>query len=168
MHKTLFILMAGAAMVASGGAQAQNIAKIGQKSDWALYSYNDDKGKVCYTLTIPTDKQPPTLDHGKSMYFVVSQKPGQNVTFEPQFNASYNFQENSKVEVTVGDRKFSMFTKGNRAWMENAAEEPQLVAALRKGSAMKVDAKSQRGTATHYTYSLAGVTAALQSIATCK
>jgi hypothetical protein len=51
MHKTLFILMAGAAMVASGGAQAQNIAKIGQKSDWALYSYNDDKGKVCYTLT---------------------------------------------------------------------------------------------------------------------
>lgn len=168
MHKTLLILMAGAALVASGGAQAQNIAKIGQKSDWALYSYNDDKGKVCYTLTIPTDKQPPTLDHGKSMYFVVSQKPGQNVTFEPQFNASYNFQENSKVEVTVGERKFSMFTKGNRAWMENAAEEPQLITAMRSGSDMKVAAKSGRGNPTSYVFSLKGISAALTEISACK
>jgi hypothetical protein len=33
---------------------------------------------------------------------------------------------------------------------------------------MKVDAKSRRGTATNYVYSLAGVTAALKSIDNCK
>jgi hypothetical protein len=102
------------------------------------------------------------------MYFVVSQKPGQNVTFEPQFNASYNFQENSKVEVTVGDRKFSMFTKGNRAWMENAAEEPQLITAMKSGSDMKVAAKSGRGNPTSYVFSLKGISAALTEISSCK
>ena len=39
----------------------------------------------------------------------------------------------SKVRVTVGDRSFSMFTRGKSAWMENAAEEPQLIAAMRAG-----------------------------------
>lgn len=168
MHKTLPFLIAGAMLAAGGIAQAQNIAKIGQKGDWALYSYNDEKGKVCYTLTIPTDKQPPSLDHGKSMYFVVSQKPGQNVSFEPQFNASYNFQENSKVEVTVGDKKFAMFTKGNRAWMENAAEEPALISAMRAGADMKVAAKSGRGNPTSYVFSLKGISAALTDISNCK
>lgn len=168
MHKTLPFLIAGAMLAAGGIAQAQNIAKIGQKGDWALYSYNDEKGKVCYTLTIPTDKQPASLDHGKSMYFVVSQKPGQNVSFEPQFNASYNFQENSKVEVTVGDKKFAMFTKGNRAWVENAAEEPALIAAMKAGADMKVAAKSGRGNPTSYVFSLKGISAALTDISNCK
>jgi len=165
--KTL-IIAASAILAACGVAGAQNIAKIGQKSDWALYSYNDDKGKVCYTLTVPTDKQPPTLDHGKSMYFVVSQKPGDKVTFEPQFNASYNFQENSKVEVTVDGKTFSMFTRGNRAWMDNAAEEPTLIAAMRAGADMKVAAKSGRGNPTSYVFSLKGISAALKDISACK
>lgn len=168
MYKTLTLTAAALILATAGHAAAQNIAKIGQKNDWALYTYADDKGKVCYTLTIPTEKQPANLDHGKSMYFVVSQKPGQNITFEPQFNASYNFQENSKVQVTVGDRTFSMFTKGNRAWMENAAEEPQLIAAMRGGADMKVAARSGRGNPTSYVFSLRGITAALNEISACK
>ncbi|MGB3503050.1 MAG: invasion associated locus B family protein [Mesorhizobium sp.] len=167
-HTKFLIAAVGLLALGAGTAAAQNIAKIGQKSDWALYSYNDSNGKVCYTLTVPTDKQPPTLDHGKSMYFVVSQKPGQNVTFEPQFNASYNFQENSKVEVTVDGKTFSMFTKGNRAWVENAADEPNLIAAMRAGSDMKVAAKSGRGNPTSYVFSLKGISAALKDISGCK
>ena len=61
-----------------------------------------------------------------------------------------------------------MFSKADSAWMENAAEEPQLVAALRAGRSMTVSATSSRGTNTSYTYSLSGVTAALNSIKDCK
>jgi invasion protein IalB len=168
MNKTLPLLIAGAMLAFGGTAEAQKISKLGQKGDWALYSYNDDKGKVCYTLTIPTDKQPPTLDHGKSMYFVVSQKPGQNVSFEPQFNASYKFQEDSRVQVTVGDKNFVMFTQNNRAWLLNAAEEPALISAMKAGSDMKVAAKSGRGNPTSYVFSLKGISAALTDISNCK
>ena len=148
-------------------ASAQSATKIGQHNAWGTYSYQSDNGKVCYVLTVPTDKQPASLNHG-DIFFFVSQKPGQNISFEPQFIASYNFQENSKVQVKVGDRTFSMFTRGTSAWMENAAEEPQLIAAMKSGSDMRVAAKSGRGNDTSYSFSLRGITAALNSINTCK
>lgn len=148
-------------------AFAQSATKIGQHNAWGTYSYQAQNGKVCYVLTVPTDKQPPTLDHG-DMFFFVSQRPGQKVSFEPQFIAGYNFQENSKVSVTIGDKSFSMFTKGKSAWVENAAEEPALIAAMKGGSDMKVTAKSGRGNPTNYVFSLKGISAALNSIATCK
>lgn len=148
-------------------AMAQSATKIGQHNAWGTYSYQADSGKVCYVLTVPTQKQPTNLDHG-DIYFFVSQKPGQNVTYEPQFIASYDFQANSKVRVTVGDKSYTMFTRGKSAWMENAAEEPQLIAAMRAGADMKVQAKSGRGNDTTYTFSLRGITAALNSIQTCQ
>ncbi len=153
--------------VVAAPALAQSATKLGQHNAWGTYSYAQNNGKVCYVLTVPTDKQPPTLDHG-DMFFFVSQKPGQNVSFEPQFIAGYTFKENSKVQVKVGDKTFSMFTRGKSAWMENAAEEPALIAAMRNGADMQVTATSGRGNPTKYAFSLKGISAALQSIQNCK
>ncbi len=154
-------------VAAAGPAFAQQATKIGQHSAWGTYSYQAKSDKVCYVLTVPTDKQPPTLDHG-DMFFFVSQRPGQQVSYEPQFIAGYNFQENSKVTVTIDKKSFTMFTKGKSAWVENAAEEPVLIAAMKGGADMKVAAKSGRGNATNYVFSLKGISAALTSIASCK
>lgn len=164
------MIAAGMVIAACGaaGAQAQNMARLSQKNAWAVYSYKDDKGTVCYTLTVPTDKQPTTLDHGKNMYFVVTPRQGSNNDFEPRFTASYNLQEKSKVEVTVDGKTFVMFADGNSAWVENPAEAPALVAAMRAGSDMKVAAKSRRGNPTSYVFSLKGVSAALKDVAACK
>ena len=164
------LISAVAGLVLLAGAMpalAQSATKIGQHNAWGTYSYQSGNGKVCYVLTVPTDKQPPSLDHG-DIFFFVSQRPGQKVTYEPQFIASYDFQQNSKVQVTVGGKTFSMFTKGKSAWVENAAEEPLLIAAMRGGSDMKVAAKSKRGNPTNYAFSLKGISAALSSIANCK
>ncbi len=167
MRGTISTITFLALLAASAPALAQGATKIGQHNAWGTYSYATSGGKVCYVLTIPTDKQPAALDHG-DIFFFVSQKPGQNVSYEPQFIASYDFQANSKVQVTIGDRSFSMFTRGKSAWMENAAEEPQLIAAMRAGADMKVKATSGRGNPTNYTFSLRGITAALNSIQSCQ
>lgn len=166
--RALISITAGiVAMAVAGPALAQSATKVGQYNDWGTYSYQADAGKVCYVLSVPKEKQPTSLDHG-DIFFFVSQKPGQNVAFEPQFIASYAFRENSKVTVKVGDKSFSLFTKGKSAWLENAAEEPQLVAAMKAGSAMQVSATSGRGNPTNYSFSLRGITAALDSISACK
>ncbi len=154
-------------VAAAGPALAQQATKIGQHNAWGTYSYQGASGKVCYVLTVPTDKQPPTLDHG-DMFFFVSQRPGQQVSYEPQFIAGYNFQENSKVTVTIDKKSFTMFTRGKSAWVENAAEEPVLIAAMKGGADMKVQAKSGRGNTTSYVFSLKGISAALDSIKSCK
>jgi hypothetical protein len=154
-------------LAVAGPAFAQSATKIGQHNAWGTYSYQAQNGKVCYVLTVPTEKQPASLDHG-DIYFFVSQKPGQNVSYEPQFIASYDFQPDSKVSVTVGDKSYSMFTRGKSAWMENAAEEPQLIAAMKAGADMRISAKSGRGNDTNYNFSLRGISAALESIASCQ
>jgi len=170
-NKTMRALIAMASTVllavSAAPALAQSATKIGQHNAWGTYSYQAQNGKVCYVLTVPTEKTPKNLDHG-DIFFFVSQRPGQASSYEPQFIASYNFQENSKVSVTVDGKSFSMFTRGKSAWVENATDEPALIAAMRNGSEMKVAAKSGRGNPTNYAFSLKGISAALQSIAKCK
>ncbi|MER8375962.1 invasion associated locus B family protein [Mesorhizobium sp. M1338] len=164
----LIAIVSSLVLVATAApALAQSATKIGQHNAWGTYSYQASGGKVCYVLTVPTDKQPPTLDHG-DMFFFVSQRPGQQVSYEPQFIAGYNFQEGSKATVTIDKKSFSMFTRGKSAWVENAAEEPVLIAAMKTGTDMKVTAKSGRGNPTSYVFSLKGISAALTSIAKCK
>lgn len=148
-------------------AAAQTATRISQYNSWGTYSYQAQGGKVCYALSVPTKKVPDGLAHG-DIFFFVSQKPGQNVAFEPQFISGYDMQTNSKVTVTVGNASFPMFIKGRSAWMENAAQEPQLIAAMRGGQTMQIKAKSSRGNDTSYEFNLSGISAALQSIGTCK
>ncbi|MBO6638556.1 MAG: hypothetical protein JJ920_10200 [Roseitalea sp.] len=157
---------AGALVAGSVAAQAQTPQRIGQFNDWGAISYQSGGAKVCYVVSVPLTKQPSNVNHGDN-FFVVTQRRGQNVTFEPQFIAGYTLQENSKVTVTVDGSPFSFFSKDNTAWTENAAQDPALVAAMRAGSRMVVQATSRRGTNTTYEYSLSGVTAALNAIQSC-
>lgn len=166
MRGLFSLLLSLCVAIAAGPAFAQATA-VGQHRDWGTYSYQSDNGKVCYVMSVPKQKSPSSLDHG-DIFFFVSQKPGQNVAYEPQFIASYDFQDGSKVTATVGDRSFTMFTQGTSAWLENAAEEPQLISAMKSGAEMKVAAKSGRGNDTNYTFSLLGLTAALDSIQRCQ
>ncbi len=159
---TLFAILASASM-----ALAQTPKRIEQIKAWGAYSYNSGKGAVCYVLSVPSEKTPSSVDHGDN-FFLVTQRPGQNISYEPQVMAGYNLKSGSKVTVSVDGKSFSLFTKGKSAWLENAAEEPALVAAMKAGHSMTVQAISGRGTNTSYTYSLSGITAALNKIESCK
>ena len=148
-------------------ALAQAPTRIKQHNAWGAYSHAGNGGKVCYILSIPTAKEPADRDHG-DVFFMLAKHPGQNVTLEPQFTAGYPFADESKVILDIDGKKFTMFTKGSNAWMENPAEEPTVVSAMRSGRAMSVAGESRRGTKTSYSYSLSGVTASLNEIQDCK
>jgi hypothetical protein len=103
------------------------------------------------------------------VFFFVSTRPGEKVQAEPSVIVGYTFKTDSKVTVTVDGANFTMFTQGEGAWIENEGDEDRLVNAMRAGSNMKVVGESTRGTSTTYTYSLSGVTAALNESSTiCK
>ncbi|KKX27748.1 invasion associated locus B family protein [Rhizobium sp. LC145] len=154
-------------LASAGIASAQSPTRIQQFKAWGAYSYKSGNNTVCYVLSVPTAKEPAAVDHG-DIFFIVSQRPGQNISYEPQAMMGYTLQANSKVNVTVDGKSFVMFTKDKAAWVENAAEEPALVAAMRSGSSMTVNATSARGTKTSYSYSLSGISAALKQIESCR
>jgi len=151
----------------SATAFAQAPTRIKQHNAWGAYTHTGGSGKICYVLSIPTQKEPSDRDHG-DVFFMVAKHPGQGSNLEPQFTVGYPFADNSKVTLNIDGKKFAMFTKGSNAWMENPAEEPTVVAAMRAGSKMSVTGQSRRGTETRYAYSLSGVTASLNDITNCK
>ncbi|QLF68688.1 hypothetical protein FE840_003490 [Peteryoungia desertarenae] len=154
-------------LASSGIASAQSPTRIEQFNAWGAYSYKSNGGTVCYVLSVPTAKEPQNVNHG-DIFFVVTQRPGQNISYEPQAMMGYPMRPDSKVNVTIDSKTFVLFVKDSSAWVENAAEEPAMVAAMRAGKSMTVKATSARGTATTYTYSLSGITAALNKIEDCK
>jgi len=80
----------------------------------------------------------------------------------------YTVKENSKINVVIDNKTFVKFTKDKAGWVENAAQEPALVAAMKGGPSMTVTAVSRKGTGTSYAYSLSGISAALKQIESCK
>eukprot|EP00913_Durusdinium_trenchii_P019323 g18164.t1 len=111
--------------VGTGLASAQTPNRIQQFKAWGAYSYKSGNSTVCYVLSVPTTKEPANVDHG-DIFFIVSQRPGQNISYEPQAMVGYALQANSKITVTIDKKNFTMFTKDKAAWVENAAEEPAL------------------------------------------
>jgi hypothetical protein len=166
--KTLTAALLAVTAIATS-AYAQAPTRIEQFKAWGAYFYQGGSGKVCYVLTVPDPKQltPANVDHG-DIFFLVTQRPGQNISYEPQAMLGYELQAGSKVNVKIDDRSFTMFTKGRSAWLENAAEEPALVQAMRSGKSMTMGAVSRKGTKTGYVFSLSGISAALKKIENCQ
>lgn len=163
----LLLTLALAGALAATPALAQSPQRIKQNNAWGSYSYQGNDGKTCYILSMPTEKLPSDRDHGE-VFFMLAQHPGQSTILEPQFVVGYAFKDSSKVTLDIDGKKFAMFTRGNNAWMENPAEEPMVVEAMRAGSNMSLSGESRRGTQTNYRYSLSGVTASLRDIAECR
>jgi invasion protein IalB len=137
---------------------------VKQFEDWGVYSYSKGGETVCYLLTVPTSKQPASVDHG-SNYFVIGRAPGAG--YEPQAIMGYELKPGSRAKIAIGDKTFTMFTRGKSAWVLEESREHDVISAMRSGIDMTVEAVSHRGTATTYTYSLNGVTAALKRMASC-
>ena len=164
----LGIATLGATLLTAPAAQAQTPKSIKQHKAWGAYSYQDPSaGRICYILSIPTLKEPADRNHG-DIFFLVAQKPDGSGRLEPQVEVGYPLKSNASVTVNVDGKTFEMFSQGNNAWLKDVSQEPQLVAAMRAGRSMSVSGQSARGTQTKYTYSLSGVTAALNEVGGCK
>ncbi|GGB38340.1 hypothetical protein GCM10011316_07980 [Roseibium aquae] len=159
--KSLGLAIAGLVMSAAA-AFAQSPTLLKQHNDWAAYALTGGSGKVCYALTKPTEMLPGDRNHG-DVFFFVTTRPAEGVQGEPSLLVGYPFRDNSSVTATVDGTNFTMFTNNDGAWVDNAATEAQLVAAMKAGREMRVNGESSRGTKTTYRFSLSGVTAAINT-----
>jgi invasion protein IalB len=144
-------------------ALAENATLLQKSGDWTAFSAAGGT-KVCFAVTQPKDQKPKNVKRDP-VYFYVSAWPGDQVTNEISVKMGYPFKPGATATLTIGTQKFELFTKDEGAFVEKTETEDDIVGALRKGSTMKIDAKSARGTPTSDTYSLNGVSGALDRIA---
>ena len=167
IHRRILLTFAGLALGA-GAALAQPTAGatlLGTFDNWEAYKGTDGgRGSVCYAVSQPQTKDPATAKRDP-IYFLVTTWPGQKVADEPSIIIGYAFKPGTEATVQVGSDKFQFFTKDDGAWLLSRDDEKKLIAGLRSASELTVKAMSKRGTLTTDTYSLKGVSAALDKAA---
>jgi invasion protein IalB len=159
--------LAGLAMAAGvvlpGTASAQNVQYISSSRDWHAFQFSENGGKACYIASKPTKSEPANVRHG-DVFILVTNRPAEKQKNVVSLQVGYTLKQGADVTATIGGKNFQLFTDGNTAWSRDAAADDALVNAMKDGSTLTVKATSSRGTGTNYTFSLAGISAALGEI----
>lgn len=154
-------LIAVSLLAATAHAQAPEAR--GSYNDWRVFTQGADAGLICFAITSPRESAPSSVNHGDVFFMISTWRSGDAVE-QPRFIAGYALRPENPPRVRVGSDRFAMFASGNDGFIEELRDESRLVGAMRRGASMRVEASSQRGTATTYEFSLSGVSAALDRV----
>jgi hypothetical protein len=144
-------------------AQGQEPTSLGEFGAWAAYAYRAQGGKVCYVVSQPKSSTPKAAKRDPA-FLLVTHRPGQAVRNEVSTIIGYPFKKDAIVELTIDTNNYQLFTNGDGAWAETSAKDKEIVGAMRKGQKLTVKGASWRGTETLDSYSLDGISAALEKI----
>ncbi len=154
---------APAATAAAGGAEP---TLIGQYGTWGAYTAMPNGRKVCFALAKPSSSKtnPPNRPRDPA-YAFVSTRPAEKVVNEVSIMIGYALKPGSESSLEVGGSAYAMYTQGDGLWIKNAAEEEQMVSAMRKSAEVTVKGVSAKGTETIDVFSLKGLSQALDRLA---
>jgi invasion protein IalB len=170
-------LFAAAAVLGCAAANAQNNKKkpaspteqavlLAQFGDWGAYKATPGGKKICFALSKPTSAVTDPVGRNRDpSYAFVSTRPAEKVVNEVSMIVGYPQKPGVDATATIGSASYVMYTEKDGAWVKNAAEEAQMVEAMRKGADMVVKSVSTHGTKTTDTYSLKGLSQALDKVA---
>jgi len=152
-----------AATAAAGGAEP---TLIGQFGTWGAYTATPNGRKVCFALAKPSSSKtnPPNRPRDPA-YAFVSTRPAEKVVNEVSIMIGYALKAGSESSLEVGGSAYAMYTQGDGLWIKNAAEEEQMVSAMRKSAEVTVKGVSAKGTETIDVFSLKGLSQALDRLA---
>ncbi len=163
IKKLIIFPLASFATFASSVAYAQNPTMLGTFKYWTAWKSTDANGPICYISSQPQDSKPTNVNRG-DIYFLVIHRKGLGTKNEVQTLVGYPLKENSEPSAIIDGKVYKMLVEGSAAWLASAEDEPAFVDGMKRGAELIVKGTSKRGTNTTDTYSLSGVTAAMNEI----
>jgi invasion protein IalB len=167
--KTLLVAsLAVAGLASPAGAQSQSATPVGTFKDWNVFTANDASGKVCFIASQPTDSKYSKPVSGRDpAFFQITTIPAKSIRNEASSIVGYTFAADAAVTVDVDGTTFKMFLDASypdTTWAQ-PDQEAALVEAMKHGTKLTVNGTSKRKTTVSDTYSLAGISAALDAMA---
>jgi len=139
---------------------------LGQFGEWGAYRATPGGKKICFALSKPTSvTSEPSGRTRDAAYAFVSTRPSEMVKNEVSVIVGYPQKAGHDATAAVGSSTYAMYSQNDGAWVKNAAEEPQMIEIMRRGSDLVVKSESAKGTKTIDTYSLKGIAQALDKVA---
>jgi hypothetical protein len=151
------------ATAVAGSAEPTLISQFGT---WGAYTATPNGKKVCFALAKPSSSKtnPPNRPRDPA-YAFVSTRPAEKVVNEVSVMIGYTLKPGSESTLEVGGATYAMYTQGDGLWIKNAAEEERMVDAMRKAPDAVIKGVSAKGTETIDTFSLKGLSQALDRLA---
>ena len=164
------MILTGVALLAvSGLARADDPVSIGTFEDWESFTYQDQGKPVCYAYSVPKKTESLKKVKRDPIYFLVTNYAGRKVKGQVSTIIGYPFKESSIVTLKIDAASFELYTNGDAAWASSVDVDAAIVKAMKTGKSILVTGTSWKGTETTDTYSLAGISKALDKIDTaCK
>ncbi|KGM89916.1 hypothetical protein rosmuc_00514 [Roseovarius mucosus DSM 17069] len=155
------------AMLITPAAQAQSTStnQVATSTAWSVFEDSDPR--ECWAVSAPTetvntkDGRVVAVRRGDILLMTFF-RPGAGVQGQITFTGGYPFAGGSTVNLNIGGTQFELFTEGEWAWPASAADDAQVLAAMKRGADAVLTARSARGTVTKDTFSLLGYTAAVE------
>jgi hypothetical protein len=166
-QRFLFAALTAAGLLLAAPAGADTPQKLGTFRNWSAYASGTGDAKVCYAISSPKLTEPVKVKRDPA-FLLINDWPSRKAKSEPEIVPGYEYKEKSRVTAEVGSDKFEFFTKNDGAvggaWVEKPSDEARLVEAMRQRAEIIVTGISKRGTMTRDTYSLAGLSEALDKV----
>ena len=138
---------------------------LGQYGEWGAYTASPGGKKVCFAIAKPTSSQTNPPDRPRNpTYMFISSRPAEKVSNEVSIIIGYPFKPGTEASAAVGSTSYALYTQQDGAWIKNAAEEAQMVDAMRAGQSAVVKGVSAKGTQSTDTFSLKGLAQALDRV----
>jgi hypothetical protein len=139
---------------------------LGQFDGWGAYKATPGGKKVCFALAKPTSATTePANKKRDPSYAFISTRPSEKVKNEVSVIVGYPQKSGIDASAAIGTTTYVMYTQNDGAWVKNAADEAQMVTAMRKGGDLVVKSESGKGTKSTDTFSLKGIGPALDKVA---
>ena len=138
---------------------------LGQYGEWGAYTASPGGKKVCFAIAKPTSSQTNPPDRPRNpTYMFISSRPAEKVSNEVSIIIGYPFKPGTEASAAVGSTSYALYTQQDGAWIKNAAEEAQMVDAMRAGQSAVIKGVSAKGTQSSDTFSLKGLAQALDRV----
>lgn len=136
---------------------------LGRYTDWAAYQHGAAADKVCFAITQARERVPTATTPAANSHILLSIWPRQGLKGELSFKLGFKVKSGSPLTAAVGTTSFRLFVAEDRAYIADATSELKLLEAMRKGARLALQGTAADGTAVSETFSLAGLTPALQA-----
>ena len=157
-----------AGMATTAFAQDQSTNRVAAKTDWSVFV--EDNPTECWGVSAPKesvntrDGRVVAVKRGDILLFVFF-RPKAGVNGQVTFTGGYPFAGGSTVNMNISGNQFELISDGEWAWPASPEDDAKIVAAMKNGTEAVLTARSARGTQTKDTFSLLGVSAALDEAA---
>jgi hypothetical protein len=164
MIKAVWIIL----MIAASGfvlpVTAAAAELTGTHGDWKTYRHGAGESRMCFAVATAEEASPVNGQRDKPHVYVTAW-PTAGIKAEISVLLGFSLKRGAEIEVDVGGTAFTLLADDDRAFVADTGDEARLLDAMRRGRVMTVSGVSSAGLTSKDSYSLLGVTAAIQAIA---